>query len=226
MSSRLDTVKEKVAIKATKRDLLIETVDSTASKIEEQSNILYRKQRAHELLELFVKGNELRIKEYIEPIINSGLLYVFEQELFFHLHFQNRRNQLEIDFIVLRNTEVEKQYQECLKSEKKLQAFISEHIDINDSFGGAVNQVLGLLLGLIVAELLKIKGPIMFDEPTSMVSEAYNSRLGLLLHSLSVKYHRQYIFITHSASLAECADKKYQVDLENGVSKTYVSTDN
>jgi len=36
-------------------------------------------------------------------------------------------------------------------------------------YGGAINQVLSLVLRLVLVELLKVEGPIFFDEPSSAV---------------------------------------------------------
>ena len=222
IQERFEDVKKKVQAKVIKRDMILSDIEKKKEDILRVKGMLELKKQARSLLELFVRGTEKRIKDYMEPLINTGLFFIFEQPLSFFLHFSSRRNQLEIDFVILRNDEQKEEYlkycEDAVKYEKKLESFVREHTEINDTFGGAVNQVLGVLLKFIVAELLKIEGPILLDEPTSMVSEAYAGRLGNLIQSMSLEYHRQYIYITHSASLAACADKKYTVDLMNGVS--------
>ena len=59
-------------------------------------------------------------------------------------------------------------------------------------------------------------------EPSSAVGEEYSARLGQLLASLSERFHRQYILVTHSHSLASYAEKIYEVEKVNGISQVSV----
>jgi len=228
IKERLQKIQKNVDYKIAQRDVYIKQKNGFETSLSAHEQSLKIKGMVRSLFELFVKGTEYRLREYVEPIINEGLKYVFEQDLFFHMYFSARRNQVEIDFLILRTKEWEEQYQVLIKAtmantEKsaalKLANLAKESSDINDSFGGAVNQVLSVLLRIVIVELLKVEGPLCFDEPTSMISEVYAGRLGKLLDSLSRKYGRQYIFITHSHTLAACADLLYQVDLTDGISK-------
>jgi ABC-type dipeptide/oligopeptide/nickel transport system ATPase subunit len=220
---RVALVRKTIEYGITQRTTLRKKHVEIANSIRDAELLLENKKLAHKLLDLFVKGTEYRIREYIEPLITEGLHFVFEQNLYFHLYFSSRRNQLEIDFIILRNTSQEEQYQKFLnddvKYHKKMEMLIKTYSGINDDFGGAINQVLGVLLKVIIVELLQVKGPMLFDEPTSMVSEEYAGRLGKLLSSLSRKYNRQYCIITHSNALAMCGDIKYNISLLDKVSK-------
>jgi hypothetical protein len=221
--ARIDAVKKAVSYKEVQRQLLLKKLDELDTALYNNETALSIKKKTHKLLELFIKSTEYGIREYIEPLITEGFVFVFEQDLFFHLYFSSRRNQLEIDFIILRTKAQEEEYQKYIadqvKYHKKLEDFIKAYNAINDEFGGAVNQVLGVLLKVIIAEMLHIEGPLLFDEPTSMVSEAYAGRLGKLLSSLSHTYNRQYSIITHSAALAACGDKKYNVTLNGKISE-------
>jgi hypothetical protein len=220
---RLDTIKKAISYKEAERQLLLKKLRELDLVLTEQETTLSVKKKTHKLLELFVKSTEYRIREYMEPLITEGFTFVFEQDLKFHLYFSSRRNQLEIDFIILRTKAQEDEYQKYIadpvKYHKKMEEFIKAYNNINDEFGGAVNQILGVLLKAIIAEMLHIEGPLLFDEPTSMVSEAYAGRLGKLLSSLSHMYNRQYCIITHSAALAGCGDKKYNVNMVDKVSE-------
>ena len=70
-----------------------------------------------------------------------------------------------------------------------------------------------------VAEFLKIQGPIFLDEPSSAAGDVYTERLGKLLTSLSERFKRQIIIITHSEKLASFAEKQYLVYKESNISK-------
>lgn len=178
--------------------------------------------RCKRILEVLVRTSEHRLQHYIEPVITEGLEFVFEQGLYFHLLFATRRNQIEVDFILLRDRESEQLYQTYIKDleqyEKDLENLVKDTKNILFMYGGAVNQVIALILRLIVVELLQIKGPVVFDEPSSAVSEEYNQRLGQLVSSLSKRFNRQIIFITHSRSLAAYADVVQEVSKLDNIS--------
>ena len=174
------------------------------------------------LLDLFVKSTEVNVKGYLEPLVTEALDFVFAQSLRFHLLFTTRRNQVEIDFIVLRNDEMEVLYQQCLgdpeKYARQLEQLVKGTKQIDFMYGGAVSQVIALVLRLILVELLHIEGPIFLDEPSSAVGEEYSARLGQLLSSFSERFNRQYVLVTHSHSLASYADILYEVEQVDGVS--------
>ena len=207
--------------KQAQQNALQESLDSTKAKLEEASREQDLTERARKLLELFVKSTEGRIRNYIEPLITEGLDFVFDQGMKFHLVFANRRNQIEVDFIVLRDTEMEELYQRIIKdpvkNAKQLEQLVKETKNINFMYGGAINQVISLILRLVLVELFKIQGPVLLDEPSSAVGEEYSPRLGQLLTSLSTRFKRQIILVTHSRSLASFAEKTYQVSKVNGV---------
>lgn len=220
---RIKKVYDKLQSLVGERNLLNVQLSEIVNNINDNSNELDINEKARKLLELFVKSTEHSIKDYIEPIVTEALEFVFSQYLKFHIIFFNRRNQVEIDFVVARNTKMEATYQELIKdpviNADEIALLVKDATNINYMYGGAINQVLALILRLVIIEMLKIKGPVFLDEPTSMVSEEYSTRLGHLLLSLSKKFKRQYILITHSNSLASYASNIYQVTQENKVSK-------
>ena len=168
--------------------------------------------QVRQLLELFVKSTEHKTREYIEPLVTEALAFVFDQGLKFHLIFMSRRNQVEVDFVVIRDSEVEELYQLCIKDPiknvKKLEDIAKQGRNINFLYGGAVNQVISLVLRIVIT----------LDEPTSAVGEEYSARVGQLVSSLSKKFGRQIILVTHSKTLASFADKIYEVEKINGIS--------
>jgi DNA repair exonuclease SbcCD ATPase subunit len=198
-----------------KRDTILENID----KFRKQENVSVLAadivSKAKTLLELFVKGTENQIKEYIEPTVTESLNFIFNQNLYFHIVFVTRRGQVEIDFIVISTKEVEEKYQLYLsdneKYKKELEELIDSYKDLNFLYGGAIQEVLGLVLRLLLVELLGIKGPVILDEPTSSVHEEYASRVGVFIKSLSDRFNRQIIYVTHSHALAASADKCYEV---------------
>jgi len=206
-----------------KRDSLVKDIVKSQRQEEEILLVVDRVTKAKFLLEMFVKSTESQVKDYIEPTITEALNFIFNQNLFFHIVFVSRRGQVEIDFIVLPNREIENQYQTYLtdieKCKEELEDLVSSYKDLNFLYGGAIQEVLGLVLRLLLVELLQIKGPVILDEPTSAVHEEYASRVGVFIKSLSDRFKRQIIYVTHSQALASSADKCYEVKKVNEVSQ-------
>lgn len=194
-----------------------------SNKEKEEKKLLHSQDvlsKAKNLLELFVKGTETRIREYIEPTVTEALHFVFSQSLYFHIYFVSRRDQVEVDFVILPSKETENEYQKYLEenNEDKLKELVDSYKDIEFNFGGAVAEVLGLVLWLLLVEFLNIKGPICLDEPTSAVHEVYASKVGVFIKSLSERFNRQIIFVTHSQAMAASANKVYDVKKLNEIS--------
>jgi DNA repair exonuclease SbcCD ATPase subunit len=204
------------------RDSLKKDLKSVLDDISEKEKDLSILSKVKRLFEVFIKGMEVQSKKYIEPIVTEALHFIFNQNLYFHIVFVNRRNQIEVDFVVLPNLEKETLYQEYLKDfenhKEEIEEMLSNYSDISFLYGGAVSEVLGLILRFLFAELLKIEGPIILDEPTSSVHEEYANRVGIFIKSLSERFNRQVIFVTHSQALASSANKVYEVIKDNDVS--------
>uniref|UniRef100_A0A7C3WNF7 ATPase AAA-type core domain-containing protein n=1 Tax=Dictyoglomus turgidum TaxID=513050 RepID=A0A7C3WNF7_9BACT len=204
------------------RDSLKKDLKSVLDDISEKEKDLSILSKVKRLFEVFIKGMEVQSKKYIEPIVTEALHFIFNQNLYFHIVFVNRRNQIEVDFVVLPNLEKETLYQEYLKDfenyKEEIEEMLSNYSDIAFLYGGAVSEVLGLILRFLFAELLKIEGPIILDEPTSSVHEEYANRVGIFIKSLSERFNRQVIFVTHSQALASSANKVYEVIKDNDVS--------
>ena len=223
LQDRYTKVSASLSERRGQKDLLLKNLQEYNVAIGEFQSKLSLYENARRLLELFVKSTEYVTKDYIEPVVTEALDFVFSQNLFFHLRFANRRNQVEIDFITLRTAESEAQYQEYNKEPSKYEADLDQLVKETKNtlflYGGAVNQVTAMVLTFVLAELLEIEGPIWLDEPSSAVGEEYSARLGQLITSLSAKFNRQYVLITHSNTVASYADIVYRVSKINDVSK-------
>lgn len=222
LEKQIENVKLEVNKRIGKRELLLSQIEHIEQSITEASDSLDLVTDAHKLLELFVKSTEGVTASYIEPLITEALDFVFAQYLKFHLMFMSRRNQVEVDFLVIRDKEVEELYQtlskDPVKNSVKLEEISKECRQINYLYGGAINQVISMVLRLVLKQLLRLPGPVIFDEPTSAVGEEYSARVGQLLSSLSKKFGLQVILVTHSDTLASFADRSYRVNKIDDIS--------
>ena len=220
-------LKEKIDLLQGERNSIIRQGNDIENKLESIQEDINTYIQVRRLLELLVKSTEIKLRSYIEPVITEALDFVFEQGLVFHLFLSSRRNQQEVDFVVLRTDDSEKNYQiwiqDPIKYEDELAELLKETKDINYMYGGSVNQVLSIVLRILIVELLKIQGPIFFDEPSSAIGEQYTAKLGQLISTLSKRYDRQIILITHSSTLASYSDRIYDVTQINKVSQVVLS---
>lgn len=217
LSARIVRIREHIIQQTGSRLQVEKQVRGMRDEIEQllKERTLYMEVRR--LFELFVKSTEYSIKEYIEPVVSDALKFVFAQELDFKILFQERRNQIEVDFFVLRNSEMRLLYERYMQdpgsNSAEFDVLVKETSALDIMYGGAANQVIGMVLRFAIAELLQIKGPIVLDEPSSAVGENFNSRLGELIFSLSEHFNRQYIIITHSKALAAYGDRQYEAHM-------------
>ena len=183
--------------------------------------------KARGLLELVVRVSDHSIKSYIEPLVTEALDFVFDQGLKFHLYSVSRRNQVEYDFVITRDSQTESDFVKYAADQEKystrLEQLVKETRNINFMYGGAVNQVLSLVLRFVLVELLNVRGPLLLDEPSSAVGEQYTARLGQLISSLSARFKRQIMLVTHSRTLASFAEISYNVERVNGISRVGTS---
>lgn len=217
LETKSNEINNIITRKKTEVSLLEEECVRLRQNIEVNTQLTEKLNKAKTLLEVVAKASEAFIKDSVEPLINDALLYVFEQELHFHMIFQLRRNQIETDFVIFRSQEHEDFYQAYMNDssgfdENAMDELIKQSKDINYFYGGAVNQVLSAILKIVVYILNESKGPLFFDEPTSMTSEIYAARLGKFLSSISEKFNLQIILATHSPALAGYANRVYNIE--------------
>jgi hypothetical protein len=167
LSSILQTIHNtelELTRKVAQRDTFLSQKKSFQTILQSTQEQLKIDAQVQRLLEVFVKSTEVSVRNYLEPLVTEALDFVFNQGLQFHLLFITRRNQVEIDFILLRDSESEEKYQKYIlspdKFAKQLEALVKETKQLNFMYGGAVNQVIALVLRLILSELLQIQGPI------------------------------------------------------------------
>jgi len=90
-----------------------------------------------------------------------------------------------------------------------------------DSRGGGVVDIVSMALRIAMIEAVDppINGPIILDEPGKHVSEDFIVAFSEFIKAISRQLDRQIIMVTHSYYMAQSADKRIEIKIENGVSK-------
>lgn len=142
------------------------------------------------------------VKVEVEQLVTQGLRSIFENPTIqFNIDFVLKRNQVEAEFTLSRE-----------EQGKRIQG------DILATYGGGVVDVISVSLRIIIMQLMKIKGPLILDEPGKMISSQFISAFGKFLTEVSNTFGRQMIMITHNSKLAEFANNTIEVYQTNGVS--------
>lgn len=170
-------------------------VESNSKKI----GILASESESHaqavELLNKVQAVTRDKIKNEFEGVASWALKYVLQEDYKFKLVFTQRGNLQELDFTV--------RTPEC-----------DEDIDLLDSRGGGVMNVLSLILRLILMEVSvpKIDGFIILDESFKNVNGEDNiERLNTFVDDLVKNFKRQVIHITDMPNFKQGSNPNYNL---------------
>lgn len=142
------------------------------------------------------------VKVEVEQLVTQGLRSIFENSTIqFNIDFVTKRNQVEAEFSLSRE-----------EDGARIQG------DILSTYGGGVVDVISISLRIIIMQLMKVKGPLVLDEPGKMISAQFISAFGKFLTEVSNTFDRQIIMITHNDKLTEFANNIIEVRQTNGVS--------
>lgn len=142
------------------------------------------------------------VKVEVEQLVTQGLRSIFEDATIqFNIDFVTKRNQIEAEFTLSRE-----------EDKTRIQG------DILSTYGGGIVDVISISLRIIIMQLMKIKGPLILDEPGKNISAQFISAFGKFLTEVSNTFDRQIIMITHNNKLVEFANNMIEVYQINGVS--------
>lgn len=184
--------------------------DSTqALLVESNANLLLvkketkRHEKALELVKLAALKTQEQIQFHISDITSLALSAVFPEPYELVLEFVERRNKTECDLYFKRN---------------------EERMDPLDSSGGGPVDIASFALRIASWSLQQPNGSntIILDEPFKNLSKEYREQGAMLLQQVSQKLGIQFIIITHMPILTQYADKVFNVDIKNKISKVTI----
>jgi len=162
--------------------------------------------RTIELLEQSNIVSREFVRVEVEKLVTQGLQIIFDDPYVkFNIDFVTKRNQIEAEFSLSRtNTDI------------KIQG------DILSTYGGGVADIISTSLRIIMMQLMKLKGPLVLDEPGKNISIQFISNFGKFLTKIAETFERQIILITHNEVLAEFASSRIEVSQSNLISKVNI----
>lgn len=202
IQNRLDDFKLKLIKEDTRKEEYISQLDEKTKeceKLERDNKVLTG---ALYLLEQCNITARDFVKVEVEQLVTQGLRSIFENPTIqFNIDFVMKRNQIEAEFTLSRE-----------EAGARIQG------DILSTYGGGIVDVISISLRIIIMQLMKVKGPLVLDEPGKMISAQFISAFGKFLTEVSNTFDRQIIMITHNSKLAEFANNTIEVYQTNGVS--------
>jgi len=195
-----EDIKKALSKKVGERDL----TNTLLLESEETLLVLKKKTKRHEKALEIVKLAALKTQEqiqfHISDITSLALSAVFPEPYELVLEFVERRNKTECDLYFKRN---------------------GERMDPLDSSGGGPVDIASFALRIASWSLKQPNGnnTIILDEPFKNLSKEYREQGAMLLQEVSQKLGIQFILVTHMPLLTQYADKVFNVDMKNKISK-------
>jgi exonuclease SbcC len=140
------------------------------------------------------------LKDLVEGLTTKALQSIWqEKNIQFELEFEEKRNQIETNFLIREGD------------------FVSK--DILNEHGGGVADVVSFMIRVVVHQFYEPSLPNVFimDEPFKHVSgDDYLERLAEFIHELSRELDFQFYITSHQQNLLKHSDKTFEVTLDEG----------
>lgn len=160
-----------------------QTLGSERTRLEQAKTNLEAIQTAQKLVQEVATRVQEEAHAQIGGLVTRALRAVFGEDAYtFKIVFEQKRGKTEARFVFVRD---------------------GEEIDPMSAAGGGVIQVaaLALRISCMVLEVPPVRLLLVADEPCSMVSKEYRSRVRNLLETLAEELDMQIILTTHSPDL-------------------------
>ena len=188
------TLRNKVEAAKGKRDLL--TVQLKAKNSEVADLKLYYEDlvKARWVLSEVAKNTQEIFKKRVESLVTMAIRSVFDRPFKFVLNFEQKRNKLEIQPVVIEGEE--------------------EYVP-KDDMGGSVLDIIGFALRVVLWSLEKPKSRniMVLDEPGKWTGKLI-TRFGKMIKEVSQGLGFQVIMVTHDDSLIEIADRAWHISYD------------
>lgn len=203
--SMLDNLYSKMSkdclIKETEKNHLLNLKTELCMKFNTNKEIIQQKELVSRLLLSSSSNARKTAKIGLEIIVTNALQFILQENIRFEIEFDTKRKRPEAVFYIVSDEDTEP-----VKNEPE------------DERGGGIVDIVSITLRIATAHYFNIDGPILLDEPAKNLSKKYLPAFSSFIHTLSEKFNRQIIIITHSDDIAECGDKVYLVEKKYGTS--------
>lgn len=179
---------------------LLADVKSLRKEIKLEKAKLENLEQARTIIRLVGLETQQQLQFHISDIASLALESIFPDPYKLVLDFVERRDKTECDIFFERN---------------------GERLKPIDSAGGGAVDVAAFALRIACWSMAtkRTRNTIILDEPMRFLSEDYQKDASEMIKELSKKLGIQFIIVTHEDTLAESADKIFEVSIKKGVTK-------
>ncbi len=158
------------------------------------------------LIILASQATQSKLENHLSGIVTLALKTVFGERYSFKIRFVQRRNTTEADLLLVDNgRETNPIY--------------------SDGYG--VCDVISIALRISYWKLQNdSRNVIIWDEPLRFLSKDLHDLISVMIKEISKKLNLQFIIVTHNPSLIDHADKVFQIEREDEISKVSIIREN
>jgi len=186
---RLGELEKKLLVQETMRSVKQETVDRLKLETEElakEEDVLQGVEKA--LLRISTQVIA-RSTQRVDKLVTLGLRAVFhDQDLSFRVEVRRYRGKTGAKLTLRENGKL---------------------APLDDSYGGGVLAVIGVLLRVALVDAFKLRRVLLLDETLTHLSIQYHERASALLRKLCSDLNFQVLMVTHASAFARYADRHY-----------------
>lgn len=179
-------------------ELLLEQEEKLTELEAQATGYLEDLQVSRSLIQKAAQLTQEKLSVHISDLVSLALRSVFDDPYEFQAVFENRRNTMECDLHFVKDGNEYKPLDSC-------------------GYGAA--DVASFALRIAYWSLGDTRPVLIWDEPFRQLDKKKQAMAAEMVSRLSKELGLQIIIITHSSELAECADKVFNVSIDNGISQ-------
>jgi len=195
---KIQNLRNKLEQKKGQRERILSDIKETESRIEEAGEELKRHEKAREIIRAVGLSTQQELQYNISEITSLALTSILNDPYELSVEFVQRRNKTECDLL-----------------------FEKDGNKINPYYGGGgAMDVASFALRVASWSMQtpRSRNVLILDEPFKFLSRNLQGRASQMLSEISEKLGLQIIAVTHEERLIEEADKKFEVELKEGLS--------
>jgi len=197
--NRIQTLRTRLDQEKGRQSQIESSITELSTRVKETGRELRKLEQAREIIrEVGLKTQE-QLSFHISDITSLALEAVFPNPYELITEFVQRRNKTECDLYFSRE---------------------GEKVDPISASGGGAVDVASFALRIAAWSMMspKTRNVIILDEPLRFLSVDLQEKASMMIKELSDRLGIQFIIITHESTLAEYADKVFNVRLKKGIS--------
>ena len=196
--SKIQNLRNKLEQKKGQRERIQSDIKETEDRIEQNGEELKRHEKAREIIRTVGLSTQQELQYNISEITSLALNSVLNDPYELSVEFVQRRNKTECDLWFKKNGE-----------------------KINPYYGGGGPMDVASFALRVASwsmQTPRSRNVLVLDEPFRFLSRNLQGRASQMLSEISEKLGLQIIAVTHEERLIEEADKKFEVELKDGIS--------